>query len=368
MRGRPKQQLKLDRRDRIALGELANRRADSPSLALRAQIVLACAEGLDNVVVAHRIGATAHTVSKWRRRFVAHGVEGLTDRPRSGAPRSIDDAQVAAIAARRPEEAKRAASTRHVARECGVSASSVGRIWKNAAKGAAPVSVQGRAAMSAAAPHEGEAARGVDILSRGASMPSNVVSIHPQSVASDDSLGNLAQAFHMAPIGLLVSRRRVIVNCNQAFGEIFGCSRDELVGRSLECLYPSYDEFRHIGERAWPVMKETGFYSDERIMRKVDGTPFWCHVSGRAMDRADPFAAAIWSFEDLSSVRRVTRDLTRREREVAQLLVMGRSSKQIARELKISHRTVEAHRARLMRKFTATTTAELIGKLLGREQ
>jgi PAS domain S-box-containing protein len=182
------------------------------------------------------------------------------------------------------------------------------------------------------------------------------------------AVDDLIEAFRMAPVGLLLSKQRVIVSCNEMFGEVFGCTPIELAGRSLECLYPSHDEFRHIGERAWLAMKDTGFYSDERIMRRLDGSPFWCHVSGRSMNRNDPFATAIWAFEDISSVRRVTRDLTRREREVAQLLVTGKSSKQIARDLKISHRTVESHRARLMRKYAAMTTGELIGKLLGRDR
>ena len=57
--------------------------------------------------------------------------------------------------------------------------------------------------------------------------------------------------------------------------------------------------------------------------------------------------------------------LTMREREIAQHIVTGATSKQIARLLEISHRTVEAHRARLMRKLDATTTGELVARLLG---
>lgn len=83
-------------------------------------------------------------------------------------------------------------------------------------------------------------------------------------------------------------------------------------------------------------------------------------------DRHDPFAVAIWSFEDNSSARRVTKDLTLREREVAQFLVAGKSSKQIARDLNICFRTVEAHRARLMRKYGVGTASELIAHLIGR--
>jgi DNA-binding CsgD family transcriptional regulator len=61
----------------------------------------------------------------------------------------------------------------------------------------------------------------------------------------------------------------------------------------------------------------------------------------------------------------VTTTLTLREREVAQQLATGATSKQIARKLGISPRTVEAHRARLMKKFEATTNGELVARLVG---
>ena len=177
---------------------------------------------------------------------------------------------------------------------------------------------------------------------------------------------DLIMAFDMAPVGMLVSRQRRVQSHNQAFCEIFGYAPNSLLGASLECLYPSHDEFQHIGERAFLAMKDKGTYADDRIMRKFNGSLFWCHVSGRAIDREDPFAAAVWVFEDISYARPVTTDLTAREREIAQFLVSGKSSKQIAMGLNISHRTVEAHRARLMRKFDVKTTSELIAMLIGR--
>lgn len=182
----------------------------------------------------------------------------------------------------------------------------------------------------------------------------------------DDKLDDdVLLAFAMAPIGLLVSRSRVIQSYNQAFCNMFGYDPQSLRGMSLEHLYPSFNEFEHIGERALVAMREHGTYSDERIMRTSRGELFWCHVTGRTLKRDDPFALAVWVFEDLSAVRPVTTNLTVREREIAQFLVFGMSSKQIAQKLDIGHRTVDAHRARLMRKFDVVTTGELIAKLVG---
>ena len=156
-----------------------------------------------------------------------------------------------------------------------------------------------------------------------------------------------------------------MVLCNPAFAHMFGYAADELAGRPLAPLYPSEHEYREIGRIGLPVMREQGTYGDERIMRRRDGTLFWCHVVGRALDRNHPFALAVWMFEDISTRRRVAGELTAREREVAQHLVTGRTAKEIGRLLGLSPRTVEAHRGRIMKKLGAGSHGELVARLVG---
>jgi DNA-binding CsgD family transcriptional regulator len=99
-------------------------------------------------------------------------------------------------------------------------------------------------------------------------------------------------------------------------------------------------------------------------MKRLSGELFWCHVSGRALDPKRPHADGIWSFEDLSARRKVSAALTPREREIAALLIEGLTSKRVGQRLAISPRTVDVYRARLMRKYGASTTPELVNKLL----
>lgn len=175
-------------------------------------------------------------------------------------------------------------------------------------------------------------------------------------------------AFELAPIGLVLSRHRLIVDCNRELLSMFGTDRDALVGRSFELLYPTPGEFERTGARIVASLNARGWYADERVMKRIGGAQrdalFWCHVSGRALDPAQPHAAGIWSFEDLSAKRRVGVELTPREREIAALLIEGLTSKQIGKQLGISPRTVDVYRARLMKKHRASTTAELVHKLL----
>ena len=171
-------------------------------------------------------------------------------------------------------------------------------------------------------------------------------------------------AFEMAPVGLVLSRHRAMVDCNRHVCEMFGASREVLVGQSFQVLYPSAQEYERLGAHMAPILNAKGYYSDNRIMKRANGELFWCHVTGRALERDNPHAAGIWSFEDLSAQRPVKADLTGREREVAARLLEGLTSKEIGKALNISHRTVEIYRARLMRKYGASTAADFVHKLV----
>jgi transposase len=130
--GRPKAPLVLTDDERAKLQSWADRPTSAQRLALRARIVLACADGRDNKAVAKALRITPHTVGKWRARFVEDRLEGLADEPRPGAPRSLADAKVEEVITRtletKPDNATHW-STRGMAERTGLSQSAVVRIW-----------------------------------------------------------------------------------------------------------------------------------------------------------------------------------------------------------------------------------------------
>ena len=131
--GRPKTALVVSAEQREQLESLARRRSTAQALALRARIILACAEGGHNTQVAARLGIFRQTVGRWRTRFIQSGVDGLLDEPRPGAPRKITDAAVEQVVTLTLESKPRDAthwSTRSLAKRAGLSRSSVARIWR----------------------------------------------------------------------------------------------------------------------------------------------------------------------------------------------------------------------------------------------
>jgi transposase len=96
--------------------------------------VLACADGQTNQAVADQLGIWPQTVAKWRGRFVRQRLEGLTDEPRPGRPRTITDAQVEQVLTMTLEEPPPRQdthwSTRSMAKATGMSQTAVSRIWR----------------------------------------------------------------------------------------------------------------------------------------------------------------------------------------------------------------------------------------------
>jgi transposase len=130
--GRPKVALILTADERQRLDSLAHRSRSAPHVARRARIIVACAEGADNHVVAHRLHVTPATVCQCRGRFIAHRLDGLYDEPRPGAARTITDDQVEQVIIRTLETTPRGAthgSTREMAKAVGLSHMAISRMW-----------------------------------------------------------------------------------------------------------------------------------------------------------------------------------------------------------------------------------------------
>ena len=120
--------------ERETLEAWARRGKTSQALALRARIVLACAEEhQQDTQIAEDLGIYRLTVGKWRRRFVEKRLDGLLDEPRPGAPRKITDKEVERLITNTLESKPKGAthwSTRTMAEATGLSQSAVSRIWR----------------------------------------------------------------------------------------------------------------------------------------------------------------------------------------------------------------------------------------------
>ncbi|WMT89587.1 LuxR C-terminal-related transcriptional regulator [Pelagibacterium sp. H642] len=176
----------------------------------------------------------------------------------------------------------------------------------------------------------------------------------------------LVFALEELPIPLVYATHRIIRQTNAAFAGLFGYGPEELAGRSFTILYPELADFVMVGD-LWRANFAGGhIYTDERIMRRRDGTRFWCRVRGRSMSGADPFSRAIYCFDPLPRPVETGEDvLTPRQRQIVTLASQGKTNAQIGGELGLSPRSVETHRYRMMRRLGLRNSAELIAWFAG---
>ena len=119
--------------ERSELEALARRRKMAQALAVRARIVLMCAEGKTHLAIADRLSISNVTVGKWRRRFAEKRLDGLFDEPRPGQPRTITDADVERVVVTTLEQKPKNAThwtTRSMAEASGLNQTAIVRIWK----------------------------------------------------------------------------------------------------------------------------------------------------------------------------------------------------------------------------------------------
>jgi len=132
-RGRPLTPIKLTAEERSQLEGGLRRRQIARADALRAKVILMAADGHSNQEIIARTGLSGPTVWKWRKRFCTQRLLGLSELPRSGAPRRIADEQVAEIIRPTLESAPPNAthwSTRQMAERSGLSRQTISLIWR----------------------------------------------------------------------------------------------------------------------------------------------------------------------------------------------------------------------------------------------
>ncbi len=170
-------------------------------------------------------------------------------------------------------------------------------------------------------------------------------------------------AFLHAPDATLILADRVILRASLRVEAVFGWSPRDLEGQSIRVLYPGQTDYELIGERARKAMRAAPVYRDERFMRRKDGQVLWMEGHGTALDAEDPQRLAVWTYRPLE-VEGPAGTLTPTERRIARYLVNGFTSKEIALAMGSSPRTVEVHRANMIRKMGVRNSFELVSRLL----
>ena len=125
-----------------------------------------------------------------------------------------------------------------------------------------------------------------------------------------------------APVGISFASNRRHRWVNDAFAAMLGYRKEELVGQTSLMHFDDRETWEAFGAEAYPVLAAGRPYTSERLMKRKDGSRFWCQVTGNAVDPADLTRGAIWINVDVTERKRAEEEILRaleKERELNEL-------------------------------------------------
>ncbi len=188
--------------------------------------------------------------------------------------------------------------------------------------------------------------------------------LEPRRSSRGDQQVDPALLSELAATALALTRGRNLLRCNRSFEVLFGYGPGELLGCSLLPLYPSYGDYIAWGRASYQQIESQGSCRDERLMRRRDGSLFWCEVSGQAADPSRLYEGCVWTLTDLSEDKEreqrqdtLEQQLTRLEAELQQARAQAQAACRDREAAAYRHRQELARAARL------NTMGEMAGAL-----
>lgn len=113
-----------------------------------------------------------------------------------------------------------------------------------------------------------------------------------------------------AGVGICFVLDRRIQRCNHQFAQIHGyASADDMRGMTSMSLYPDAASHKALGQAAYPILARGERYQTERLMRRQDGSRFWCRLTGKMVEPSQPEQGSIWIVEDIDEQRKASEEL-----------------------------------------------------------
>jgi PAS domain S-box-containing protein len=131
----------------------------------------------------------------------------------------------------------------------------------------------------------------------------------------------LSAILENASVGILFTRDRTILHCNRGAAEIFGYAAPEgLVGQPGIEIYPDAQSYERLGREAGPLLAAGKSFQSEWLFRRIDGSPVWCRVYGKAVDPSNTDQGTVWILEDVTEAKRTEEALHQTLREMDALM------------------------------------------------
>jgi PAS domain S-box-containing protein len=121
-------------------------------------------------------------------------------------------------------------------------------------------------------------------------------------------------------ISFAINRRHVWVN--DTFARMLGYEAHELMGKESSVHFPDRKAWEAFGAEAYPTLAAGRPFMTERLMKRKDGSLFWCQIAGNAVDPRDLSKGSIWTNVDITDRKRAEEEILRaleKEKELSEL-------------------------------------------------
>ncbi|MBF0474296.1 MAG: PAS domain S-box protein [Deltaproteobacteria bacterium] len=102
------------------------------------------------------------------------------------------------------------------------------------------------------------------------------------------------------PVGIGYAVNRQFIWINDRFNRIFGHTLEDLADVTSEVIYPTTDDYEETGKQAYQALADGNIFHTEKLLKRKDGSLFWCSLTGQAIAEDRDTRGSIWIFDDIS--------------------------------------------------------------------
>jgi len=161
-----------------------------------------------------------------------------------------------------------------------------------------------------------------------------------------------------AMVGIVFLRGRRVTRCNRAFEQLFGYDPGELDGALSRAWYLNDEDWKAAGDLCYEPLSRGESFHAEMLLGRKDGTPVWCEVRSKAIDRSDLSRGSIWITQDITARKQAELELVQAKAQL-EALVAQRTlelSQTVAElELKMAQQQAAEARAERLALFDGLT-------------
>lgn len=164
--------------------------------------------------------------------------------------------------------------------------------------------------------------------------------------------------FDHAMVGIVYLRGRRVTRCNRAFEQLFGYGPGELDGQLSRAWYLSEEDWKAAGDLCYAPLSRGESFHAEMLLGRKDGTPVWCEVRSKAIDRSDLSRGSIWITQDITARKLAEQELVHAKAQLEALVAQRTeqlSQTVAALELKVAEQQAAEARAQRLAMFDGLT-------------